>query len=244
MEISCDFLAAFASAFCVAPFIQIFDQAIVENASKTKSLSKSLQKSFKTLIFKPHQFFRQPAFFLLWGVYGGTYLCVNAVKTMTAEKDKKTQEISKFFFVSVTNLSLNISKDRIFSQMFGKGDARKVPLRSICAFGLRDCMTVFTSFNIAPVLGDAVVGEFGLVGKTVVSMLSPLVVQFVSAPVHLYGLDYYNRPTLSTVERIPLIQTEYLKTAFSRCARIFPAFSILPLINTPLRETLRDRFVV
>ena len=177
-------------------------------------------------------------------MYGGTYACVNTVETRTAHATKRTKEVSKFVFVSSTNLTLNITKDRIFSQMFGNGPIRAVPLRSLAAFGLRDSMTVLTSFSIAPVIGDALAPEFGLLGRTAAQVVSPLLVQFISAPIHLIGLDYYNRPELlHSSQRLAMIQSEYWKTSLSRCARIFPAFSILPLINAPVRSTLRNRLL-
>jgi hypothetical protein len=176
-----DGISAFASAFCVAPFIAIGDQAIVENASGRTTLVDSVATSFKLLAFRPHQFFTQPAFLLLLGVYGGTYLAVNTVTTVCDRRraTSRQRETSKFAFVSLTNLTLNISKDRIFSRLFGTGTPRPVPLQSIAAFGLRDSMTVMTSFNLAPALGEALGGPLG---RTASALLCPLAVQFVSAP--------------------------------------------------------------
>ena len=123
-------LLSVASAFCVAPFIAIGDQAIVENASGRMTLAKSVASSFRLLAFRPHQFFTRPAFLLLLGVYGGTYLAVNTVATVCDRQkaSPRRRETSKFVFVSLTNLTLNISKDRVFSRLFGQG--RHVRFRS------------------------------------------------------------------------------------------------------------------
>lgn len=237
-----DATSAFASAFCVAPFIAIGDQAIVENASGRMRLIDSVASSLRLLFFRPHKFLARPAFLLLLGVYGGTYLAANTVTTVCDRKQATLpqRETSKFVFVSLINLTLNISKDRIFSRLFGQGNPRPVPFQSIAAFSLRDSMTVLTSFNLAPALGEALGGPLG---RTASALFCPLAIQFVSAPVHLYGLDVYNRRTLPMRERVPFVIAEYWKTSMARCARIFPAFSILPFINRPLRRTLRENFL-
>lgn len=55
----------------------------------------------------------------------------------------------------------------------------------------------------------------------------PLAIQFVSTPLHLIGLDLYNRKTVSFTERMNMVKTQYWKTALMRSARIIPAFSLV-----------------
>ena len=57
----------------------------------------------------------------------------------------------------------------------------------------------------------------------------------------MYGLDAYNRRNIAMSERVPFVRAEYWKTSVARCARIFPAFSVLPFINRPLRSKLREK---
>jgi hypothetical protein len=59
--------------------------------------------------------------------------------------------------------------------------------------------------------------------------------QFFSTPLHLYGLDLYNRPTAQTAERLGFIKGEYGKTVLARIARIGPAFGFGGIGNTYLR---------
>ena len=233
----CDVAAAFGSAFCVAPFIAMVDQAIVQNASGTASLRTSMEKSMRMLLTTPRQFLGRPAFLMLWGVYGGTYVAVNTITSVSDAKKATTQQRAKakFAVVSAVNLSLNISKDKIFARMFGQGMPRAVPLRTIGCFALRDSMTVFATFNLAPMLGES-----GLVDPTAAALVCPIAMQWLSAPTHLLGLDLYNRPAQAFGARAAFIQSEYLVTALARTARIFPAFSICPQLNNPLRRHLRD----
>jgi hypothetical protein len=260
-----DALAAAGTALCVAPAIAILDQAIVENAAGRKTLQRSLVDSMSSLVRRPQQFARSPAFLLLWGVYGGTYLAVN-VATTACDRKNATQEqrhAVKFFGVSSVNIALNVSKDRIFTKLFGgagggSGEpiARSVPLRSIGAFALRDSMTVFATFNLAPALADVLIGDASVMAaaeaatggsaatsiRTAVQLLTPVAMQWLSAPLHLIGLNWYNVPTAGNASRLAFVQKEYLLTAVARSSRILPAFGIAPLINAPLREYTHSIF--
>ena len=61
--------------------------------------------------------------------------------------------------------------------------------------------------------------------------------QLLSTPLHLHGLDLYNRnTTLSVNERIAFIKKEYAKTALARMARILPAFGIGGVLNKKIRK--------
>jgi hypothetical protein len=270
-----DALAAAGTALCVAPAIAILDKAIVENAAGTKTLQRSLVDSLSSLVRRPHQFARSPAFLLLWGVYGGTYLAVNVATTACDRKNasKEQRHAVKFFGVSSVNIVLNVSKDRIFTKLFGGGAgdaaagagiARSVPMRSLGAFALRDSMTVFATFNVAPALADALIGDAAVMAaaeaaagasssatgaaatsiRTAVQLLSPVAMQWLSAPLHLIGLNWYNVPagSANNATRLAFVQKEYLLTAVARSCRILPAFGIAPLINAPLREYTHSIF--
>ena len=59
----------------------------------------------------------KPAFLLVWGVYGGTYIAANWISSTCALKraDSQQQHMAKLIGVSATNLTLNISKDKVSS---------------------------------------------------------------------------------------------------------------------------------
>ena len=143
--------AALGASFCVAPFIAMVDQAIMENAARRNTLVGSLRASLAQLITQPATFLTKPAFMLLWGVYGGTYIAKNAITTTCdrTEATAHTRHMSTFVGVSFVNLSLNISKDSIYTKWFGTGVPRPVPAPTYLLFGMRDSLTVFASFNVA-----------------------------------------------------------------------------------------------
>jgi hypothetical protein len=241
-----DVLAAAATAFCVAPAISILDQAIVQNASGIKTIPASIKDSVTLMIQRPGKFIRSPAFLLLWGVYGGTYVAVNLATTICDKKHATDQErhLVKFFGVSSVNIALNVSKDRIFARMFGSDVPRPVPLKSIATFAARDSMTVFASFNVAPMLAESLVAAEVAGARTIAQLFCPVAMQWISAPLHLLGLNWYNQPNkgVAMSERVRFIQSEYLATALARSARIFPAFGMAPLMNAPLRQFTRSVF--
>merc|ERR1711998_247991 len=68
-------------------------------------------------------------------------------------------------------------------------------------------------------------------------LVCPCAMQFLSCPLHLYGLDLYNNPESSRTNamRTSFITKEYLKTALARIGRILPAFGIGGVINKEVR---------
>ena len=67
-------------------------------------------------------------------------------------------------------------------------------------------------------------------------LLCPAVIQLVSCPLHLLGLDYYNRPNVSLASRMKFIYNIYFKTTLTRIARIGPAFGIGGIGNRMVRD--------
>ena len=61
--------------------------------------------------------------------------------------------------------------------------------------------------------------------------------QIFSTPLHLHGLDLYNREVATSNERMKFVGQEYVKTTLARMARIFPAFGVGGVINKYVRKT-------
>ena len=60
-------------------------------------------------------------------------------------------------------------------------------------------------------------------------------VQVLTTPLHLLGLDLYNRDRASSQDRMSFIRKEYVATAIFRMARALPAFGIGGVVNKQLR---------
>lgn len=241
-----DVVSAFGAAFCIAPIVSMIDQAIIENASGRQTLLASLRTNALQLVSKPQAFFTKPAFLLLWGVYGGTYSAANLINTTCdkAESSSATRAAAKFVGVSATNLGLNISKDAVFTKMFAAPGAvpKPIPMPTFFCFGMRDSLTVLASFNIAPLAAEAL-AESGVMSKgtatTTMQLACPIAMQWLSVPLHLLGLDMYNRPGVPSAARTAEIQAKYLPTALARSARIGPAFGVGKLLNDPVRASFQ-----
>lgn len=246
-----DVLAAAAASFCVAPMIAAVDQAIVQHAAGTSTMLQSVRGSIIEISTQPRHFVCKPAFLMIWGVYCGTYISANFITSAcdATNAGYETRHAAKFVGVSLTNITLNVTKDRSFTRMFGVGKPRALPRASLAAFTTRDSMTVFTSFNLAPVAAEKLV-EGGYLNHntaiTVAQLVCPVLVQWVSAPLHLIGLDMYNNQEGASAnkvlirERMKRVKENYVQTAIARSARIGPAFGLGALLNAPFRKRLHE----
>ena len=70
-----------------------------------------------------------------------------------------------------------------------------------------------------------------------------MAVQFISTPLHLLGLDFYNNKQSTTPKRMGFIAREYAKSTLARIGRIGPAFGVGGVGNAYLRNNLRARFL-
>lgn len=247
----------------------------MENASGANTLAGSLKSSFATLFRRPQQILLGKPFALICLLYGSTYFTANAVDTATSTAHNRpashvTAGAAKFAASSATNIGICIYKDQVFVRMFGPPGAvpRPVPLPSYLLFALRDCMTIFASFNIPPRLGPYLNDKFGLgdcsgatknaflkavSGQTVAQFAAPALTQFLSTPVHLLGLDLYNRAWQASgqagtagnpatwADRFAAVRKNWLVSSVARIGRIVPAFGIGGVVNMKMRKSFMTR---
>jgi hypothetical protein len=245
VRVAMECTTAVISAFTVAPAVSIVDRAIVSNASGKEALVPCLINGVKELVLKPGYFLRQPAFLMIWGVYSGTYCAANSIDAL-CERAGKSSTTPKFFGSAATNVTLSVLKDKAFARLFGVGEARPLPLRSYGLFATRDSMTILASFTLPGPIGRSMEKSFGLPHQTadnLAQLAAPCFMQFLSAPLHLHGLDLYNRGVATQAERVSFVKQEYLKTALARIARIFPAFGVGGVVNKYIRKGGRDFLV-
>lgn len=220
----------------------------MSNASGLEPLVPSLINGVKTLLTKPLYFVKQPSFLFIWAVYSGTYIVANNIEAL-CERDGVSSFYPKFVGSSIANVSLSIWKDRAFARMFGKGDPRPIPTLTMGCFGLRDSMTILASFSLPGIISQRAQDQLKInktVADTTAQLLTPVSMQILSTPIHLFSLDVYNRSTATGAERISFIKQEYVKTTLARMARIFPAYGIGGVVNKYFRkqgiEKLRDHY--
>lgn len=207
----------------------------------------SVKASFTTLLLRPHSFLLSRPFALIFALYSGTYLTANTLDTFKSTTEShpasyRSSGASKFLATSAANLSLCLYKDSQFTRLFGAaGTARPVPTPSYLLFAARDCMTIFASFNLPQILGPGLPlsesMERYVSRASAAQFLAPAGIQFLSTPLHLYGLDLYNRSAGNVVvgERLRKVRVDWVKSSLARMCRIVPAFGIGGVVNNDLR---------
>jgi hypothetical protein len=80
-------------------------------------------------------------------------------------------------------------------------------------------------------------------GQTVAQFLAPASVQLISTPMHLLGLDLYNRgaKSISWNDRWAIVKKNWAISAAARMCRIVPAFGVGGVVNAKVRKGLMAR---
>lgn len=130
----------------------------------------------------------------------------------------------------------------MFGAVGGAGAAKGgIPPITYALFAARDMLTVFASFNVpprlAPLLPLPSTFENYASRASTAQFLAPAAVQAISTPLHLLGLDLYNRPGVSTSERVSRVVRDWGKSFGARVCRIVPAFGVGGVVNTRVRGT-------
>ncbi|KAF2180477.1 hypothetical protein K469DRAFT_714437 [Zopfia rhizophila CBS 207.26] len=231
----------------------MIDRGIIENASGRNTLGASLKGSLQQILFRPHRFFFSKPFALIYTLYFGTYLTANTIDTASSTVSDKpasttTAGTPKFLATSSSNLALCLYKDNRFTQLFGATtSSRPVPLSTFALFTVRDCLTIFASFNLPPLLALRLEQHMSeevrryVSGASAAQFLTPAAVQLVSTPLHLLGLDLYNREGMRWQERVARVTRDWGKSAFARMGRIIPAFGVGGVVNTKVRKGLMEK---
>lgn len=79
-------------------------------------------------------------------------------------------------------------------------------------------------------------------GQTIAQFLAPATVQIFSTPMHLLGLDLYNRGKgVTWGERWGIVKKNWAVSAAARMCRIVPAFGVGGVVNLKVRRNLMGR---
>ena len=222
------------------------DRAVAERVSSRMPFLASLGNSLKNLILRPHTFLLARPTRIMMLLYGSTYLTANTIDTMSSTARNQpasttTNGFLKFGAVSLVNLSLAVYKDSQFTKMFGIISPRALPPASYALLALRDSITIFASFNLPPKLGpllpQSVEDHFSRL--TAAQFIAPALAQTINTPLHLLGLDLYNRgSTVSVRDRLRKVRLDWPVTSLARMCRVLPAFGIGVVVNNNVRASM------
>ena len=184
--------------------VTVIDRSVTLFANgKAPSLRSALLSGFRTVATKPHVAFMGADNRAVFGVYGSTYVAKNA-STITCEHKGIDPKWPMFFSTIVVNGGLGIIKDKYLARIFGSGQAN-FPLSSYASFLTRDAVLIGVSFVCAPMVAPVVKDVTGLepvVADIITQISVPACAQLIATPIHLTGLDFYNRPEIDMKTRL------------------------------------------
>lgn len=225
-------------------------RAVVEKLAHGQPLLCGLQRSIAAALRNPTKFFVSRPFGICWALYASTYVTANGSQTVSKELDLGAADSATFASTMLVNVPLGIWKDTRFAQIFGKRQTlghkgNLTPVRfsgtATGTFLLRDAVTIFGSFTMAPALTAAIPDSMAASNHTkylITQMTVPVFSQLVAAPVHLLGLDFHNRQhEVSLADRFKAIKGDLLGATVIRCVRIIPAFGVGCIVNTELQSS-------
>ncbi|KAJ5403900.1 hypothetical protein N7509_003771 [Penicillium cosmopolitanum] len=239
-----DTLVAAGSATLVTPAVMIFDRLVVEKSFYNQPLFPAFRRHLWFSITQPATFLVSRPSLLVWGLYTATFATANMSETLLNKVYPKIDHaiagMTTFASTFVVNSSVGIWKDMVRS--IGR---TRIPLATYSAFLLRDGLTIFGSFSlpamVSATIPDSIASQEYL--KILIAQLAiPASIQLISTPIHLFGLDVYNRPqVMPTKERVARISRDWIGASLLRMCRIIPAFGIGGFVNTEGRLYLHEQ---
>mmetsp|Transcript_18210 Transcript_18210/g.37883 ORF Transcript_18210/g.37883 Transcript_18210/m.37883 type:complete len:258 (-) Transcript_18210:222-995(-) len=201
------FKGAAAAAAVAVPLslgVTVIDRSVTLVAAGQTKLSSALLTGVRTVFRTPLLAFLGRDNRAVYGVYSSTYITKNVI-TITSSDNGYDSKWPMFVGTSLVNGSLGIMKDKYLAKMFGNSGGCNFPLASYASFLTRDAILIGVSFVVAPSLVPTVESTTGFSPTTanIVTQISvPAFAQLLATPVHLAGLDFYNRPEVGFSTRV------------------------------------------
>ncbi|KAJ1568574.1 hypothetical protein HK405_000420 [Cladochytrium tenue] len=255
--LAADVIGAAATAASITPAVAIIDSSIIANMSGKTPLLAALKDGVVKFLTTPTKFVREPRVLAVFAVYSSTYVIANTTESFCLRNPLNNGTVinpalPKFLTSSAVNISMTLWKDQLLTRLYGIGPARRLPLISYFLFTCRDATTVAASFTFPPIivdaasrrLRDASVSEREEQQRRAmldigVQLVLPCAVQWVTTPLHLMGLDLYNRDGAAAGtlrDRLGRVARGYVPSALARMGRILPAFGFGGVLNKWTRK--------
>lgn len=185
--------------------VTIFDRSVIQVVNKSlPNLRVANTEGFKALFKAPISTFLAHDNRALFIVYGSTY-----ITKYSADAACDYYNVPSMWPVlgatTVVNTVLGIVKDRYLAQMFGSG-VPNFPKSSYGLFTLRDMIIVGVSFMVPPKVSPHIKEQFPSLSKDTCDVIAqigcPGMAQIFATPIHVMGLDLYNRPNVPWGTRV------------------------------------------
>lgn len=241
-QLLADVGAAAVTALAVSPTVCLIDSAIIIKSSTQCTLRACFAKILRPASAIPRELLFSPAARLVLLVYFGTYTTANTLDTMTKATEAKHASAIKFASTSTVATALTIYKDSRLVRMLGRGSLKSaVPASSYALFTLRDAITIGGSFTLPPLLAPKLSGMMDSEARRLntAQFAIPAAIQLITTPVHLLGIDLYNRRAkVGWADRAAVVGRDMASSVAARIVRIIPAFSVGGILNMSMRSQL------
>ncbi|PLB48462.1 hypothetical protein P170DRAFT_360554 [Aspergillus steynii IBT 23096] len=255
-----DATSAAIAAGLVTPAVSIMDRhrrIVVENSCAPVALKTGLRKHFISAIRSPRRFATSRPCLLVFALYMGTFGVANASQTLlearSPDVDPAIAQGTTVLSTLSVNVPLGIYKDTVFSKLFGcavvaRGGSSvlsaipRTPWLTYASFLLRDGVTIYTSFSLPHTVAAAmpdVPASYQHAASIASQMVVPAIGQILNTPIHLIGLEIYNRQgNTSPASTLALLRRDLASATITRMCRIIPAFGLGILTNNEMRSWL------
>ena len=227
------------------------DKAVVEASAGHCGLGTAMFNGIKTIITRPHHLIKQPALWMVAGVYGVTYATANLIDTTCERLLDRQKESSatlhgaaKLVGTTAVNMTASVTKDVAFARMYGAATAGgPMPKATIGFFAARDVLTIGAAFTVPKLLASVLISSGSVdekyAGETA-QLISPIAMQVFCSPLHLMALHCYNVRQATPTQRILGVWKTLPETTFVRMCRMAPAYGVGGVMNTSLCTKGRD----
>ena len=193
---------AFFCSSLISPVMMVMDTAIIKSQFEKIPIRKSYHQTFYGYWNKTIRW--QRPFMIMNSVYFSTYATANLTELYCSKHHDADNRWLTFFLTSIVNILGITYKDRSYIRMF-EHKVLNIPCRSYLLFGLRDSLTIGSTFVVKKDLVQYLHHDHHIsypVADFVSSFSLPIVAQLFSSPIHILSMDYYQRPEDSTMDRV------------------------------------------
>ncbi|EWM23584.1 hypothetical protein Naga_100266g4 [Nannochloropsis gaditana] len=231
--------AAVVAGSLVSPMITVLDLAIVRSQFDHIGVGTAVKRTASDLYTGRASW--NPALRIMGGVYLSTYMAANGTEAWCTENgiDYKIPTAVTTSLVNIVGVSL---KDRAFARMMKKS-ASSFPLSSYLLFGIRDGMTVTSTFVLKNTVRDHLVEDLSFrprYADIAASFAVPMLAQIPFTPLHILAMDLYVRKDATWLSRLQEIKSGYRNVLLGRVMRIVPAFGVGGVVNDMVKEAFED----
>ena len=163
-----------------------------------------MKNGLTRLVTTPVSFFTSYKFKWMYFVYLMTYATNNFTDHSYIIPDMPIA-IQNLIMTFCVNTTCGVLKDKAYIQHFGAIQPKAFPAISLVILFLRDLITVSSAFTFPPIFAESLQERFGVSERkslVIAQLASPLLIQVFVTPLHLIGLDIYNREGKSFVDRL------------------------------------------